>query len=1010
MKLPVHAAFFLSFLCIPLPATAAEARLVGPASKCLGIEGEAVAGARVVLESCDLSADSQRWLLPSPGFTGAVAGPAGLCLAVAGGATGDFTPIEVRACNGSASQSWRHEDGGRLVGPAGKCLDIEAGGTADGTPAILFGCHGGDNQTFLASTLGSWGRTPFLASPFRLDDSRIFSGSDPRILYLNGFWDLARSADGGQSWASVNREWVAGPYGLHLHTVDRTRVDRIFARHGSVLWRSEDGGRTWLAVLGDYRAFAQSPVDPAVFFAAAKDRLFRSVDHGATFELAGNELPADGFDSVGLAVGANGDLYLSRHAACSHHYCPGAALYSSRNLGAVWTPIRTAEFEGSQFLLAHPTDPGTLYWLHYQDPDQTVVERTGDGGKTWTQIVLPGSGLADAMVDPAFPDDLWVVGSRQVIRSRNRGQTWQVESLTPEPEFRATSMALAGGLPVVLAVKNAGSSSVEMSLSRYSAQGWSTFPYLRFGSREIYPASASARRDRFYISGGPVWRTDDGGRHWIEVQDSACPYSLAADSELPDVLYLGSPGCAVEGPRPALYRSTDAGVTLEPIGPMFESGATYSVRAFPWPGGTAVVALRPDFLAGFAVVVRSLDRFETFSTVALPGQALELLVDRNGVLFATDHDLHLYRSFDAGATWATVPVAEPALFAAGASYLVAVARSDSSILLSRDAGATWQAIPGPESWRLPGGRVLIDPTGRIFLFNSTSPVLVTTDEGRHWQSLAQDQPFSYVTDLVVDPFDADRLLLATGKGPYLGRFPGLGRAAPPHALALSDRFEAKLTWQNVFGISGQGFGSRLTDDTGLFWLFTPDRAEVAVKLLDGRAINGHYWLFAGGLTNVAFELEVHDRQTGERRKYHNPQFQFSSFGDLAAFPLGPATLAALTPPRAEGPVGPASRQVTVGGRFRIEIDWQDFAGQSGEAAGFQLSRDTAAFYFFDRANIEVLVNVVDGRSLNGHFWVFSGGLSNVAYRVTIFDSETGATKVYVNPLGSFASFGDSSAF
>ena len=53
-----------------------------------------------------------------------------------------------------------------------------------------------------------------------------------------------------------------------------------------------------------------------------------------------------------------------------------------------------------------------------------------------------------------------------------------------------------------------------------------------------------------------------------------------------------------------------------------------------------------------------------------------------------------------------------------------------------------------------------------------------------------------------------------------------------------------------------------------------------------------------------------------------------------------------------------------------------------------------------------MVKVLDGTWLNGHYWVFYGALSDVAYEITIIDSETGAVKQYVNEAGTFASEGD----
>ena len=67
-------------------------------------------------------------------------------------------------------------------------------------------------------------------------------------------------------------------------------------------------------------------------------------------------------------------------------------------------------------------------------------------------------------------------------------------------------------------------------------------------------------------------------------------------------------------------------------------------------------------------------------------------------------------------------------------------------------------------------------------------------------------------------------------------------------------------------------------------------------------------------------------------------------------------------------------------------------------------------YWFDPQNIELTIKVLDGRWLNGHFWVCYGALSNVEFSLLVTDTETGECREYFNPLGAFASVGDTSAF
>ena len=90
-----------------------------------------------------------------------------------------------------------------------------------------------------------------------------------------------------------------------------------------------------------------------------------------------------------------------------------------------------------------------------------------------------------------------------------------------------------------------------------------------------------------------------------------------------------------------------------------------------------------------------------------------------------------------------------------------------------------------------------------------------------------------------------------------------------------------------------------------------------------------------------------------------------------------------------------------GGRFSASVTWRDFADGDGPgrvAPGS--STDSTLFWFFDAANWELLVKVLDGCDNNGHFWVFSGATTDVEFDLTVIDLETGDEFSFHNPLGN----------
>ncbi len=117
-------------------------------------------------------------------------------------------------------------------------------------------------------------------------------------------------------------------------------------------------------------------------------------------------------------------------------------------------------------------------------------------------------------------------------------------------------------------------------------------------------------------------------------------------------------------------------------------------------------------------------------------------------------------------------------------------------------------------------------------------------------------------------------------------------------------------------------------------------------------------------------------------------------------------------PGTPGPCAPNATTLCLnGGRFRVNVAWATNTGASGAGHGVSLTPDSGYFWFFNSANIELVVKVLDACSVNDHFWVFAGGLTNVDVVMTITDTETGAQRSYTNPLGTaFQPLQDTSAF
>ena len=102
------------------------------------------------------------------------------------------------------------------------------------------------------------------------------------------------------------------------------------------------------------------------------------------------------------------------------------------------------------------------------------------------------------------------------------------------------------------------------------------------------------------------------------------------------------------------------------------------------------------------------------------------------------------------------------------------------------------------------------------------------------------------------------------------------------------RFQVTIDWRKTDGTAGQGRGIGLTPDSGYFWFFDSSNIEAVVKVLNGCALGGYYWVFAAGLTNVEATLNVLDTHNGTLQPYVNPQgTPFAPIQDTKAFATCP---------------------------------------------------------------------------------------------------------------------------
>lgn len=98
------------------------------------------------------------------------------------------------------------------------------------------------------------------------------------------------------------------------------------------------------------------------------------------------------------------------------------------------------------------------------------------------------------------------------------------------------------------------------------------------------------------------------------------------------------------------------------------------------------------------------------------------------------------------------------------------------------------------------------------------------------------------------------------------------------------RFKVTATFRTPTQTTQQtALASPIVSDSGAFTFFSANNLELLVKVVNGNAFNGRYWVFIGSASNVEYTVTVTDTSNGAVKTYFNPQFTLASYSDTNAF-------------------------------------------------------------------------------------------------------------------------------
>ncbi len=354
-----------------------------------------------------------------------------------------------------------------------------------------------------------------------------------------------RSDDAGESWTRISQDerlWGRGSDFAEIK-VHPTNPDIVFSADVDT-WKSEDGGKTWMAFRGapggdDYHRLWINPNNPDIMLLAADQGAIITVNGGKTFSSWYNQ-PTAQFYHVSTDNAFPYNVYGGQQES-------GSVGISSRGKDGIitfrdWHPVGVEEYG---YVAADPLDPNIIYGGKITKYDK----RTGQTQNIAPEAVRLGKyrfiRTAPVMFSPVDKKTLYFAGN-VLFKTQNGGNSWQVispdltretydeipasvgvyttESMKKMPR-RSVIYALAPS-PININTIWAGTDDGLMHVTKsgggtwqkvYDFGAWSKVSQIDAGHFDVNVAYVAVNRIRLDDLKPHIFRTKDGGNTWQEI-------------------------------------------------------------------------------------------------------------------------------------------------------------------------------------------------------------------------------------------------------------------------------------------------------------------------------------------------------------------------------------------------------------------------------------------------------------------------------------------------------------
>ncbi len=593
-------------------------------------------------------------------------------------------------------------------------------------------------------------------------------------------------------------------------------------------------------------ALAQHPSHPEQLWAIAAAEtplrpvtaLYRSMNGGATWEPAGNDL--SWLNLTAMAVTATGELLLGTDDGLYRLQTTDKAWRRvaletaiSKPELASWPPqgmtirqiIPSEANRARLYVIAAENQKDASHWLF----------RSDDGGQSFERFLIqefgtgPNSGLGRVLVDPANADRLYAATWGGILISSDGGATWEPGGLDPSLSEGIIAVALApdqpGRLFAVRAIRDDRGTHLAFDQSQDGGRTWSesTIEGL-INALPIDLVALPSGRLILSTDRRVLVRPPDGGAWTVTGGDlgEMGAFQLLADRAEPETLWAATP-LGVYRQRKGELGWTAYNQGLPPNGrvqalhssPQSPNVWLAAMAWIPVPGRGSIMSLTPPG------VLRTPDGGRSWQvTSGLNGVRVHHLAEapqQAGRVYAATYQ-GVCRSEDGGRSWTQCTLTDRIVqkVQAGPGGKVYAGTYGDGLYLSQDGGETWTQIGFAGS---SIASMLLRSDGLyVVVQGSNAGLYRTRDDGANWQMLTWPaEPGVEVARLAGN----DLILAAavTGRGLWLSHDAGLTWTQPremPRDATFDTIWIDPRAPDRIFAARGDA-GLWVSEDDGRTW-------------------------------------------------------------------------------------------------------------------------------------------------------------------------------------------------